>query len=181
MTWIKRSVDQIQHSLSHPVLNNDRHANMISACSKTVTQYKFDLMAINLETIQMTQRDQREVLVALQNELRETMPTETLQQVIANRRENMIQRHALQLQYKLQMFFDGAPMASEKQRSKSLSTKLLLLHHLSSKSIVNYHQNRCPCLSKVSNTLFHVKVNCVHESLLILLFINNIRNQYQKT
>ena len=111
---INRSVDQIQHSLSHPVLNNDQRANMISTCSKTVTQYKFDLMAINLETIQMTQRDQREVLVALQNELRETMPTETLQQVIANRRENMIQRHALQLQYKLQTFFDEAPMASEK-------------------------------------------------------------------
>ena len=111
---INRSVDQIQHSLSHPVLNNDQRANMISTCSKTVTQYKFDLMAINLETIQITQRDQRGVLVALQNEFRETMPTETLQQVIANRRENMIQRHVLQLQYKLQTFSDEAPMVSEK-------------------------------------------------------------------
>ena len=110
---INRSVNQIQQSLSHPVLNNDRRASMISTCSKTVTQYKFDLMTIDLETIQMTQRDQREILVALQNELLATMPSETLQQLIVNRRENIIQRHEIQLRHKLKTFFDEAPMANE--------------------------------------------------------------------
>ena len=47
-------------------------------------------MKMDLETIQMTQRDQRSLLVTLQNELLETMPTETLQQLIVNRRENII-------------------------------------------------------------------------------------------
>ena len=110
---INRSVNQIQQSLSHPVLNNDRRASMISTCSKTVTQYKFDLMKMDLETIQMTQRDQRSLLVTLQNELLETMPTETLQQLIVNRRENIIQRHEIQLRHKLKTFFDEAPMANE--------------------------------------------------------------------
>ena len=110
---INRSVDQIEHSLSHPVLNNDGRATLISTCSKTVTQFKFDLMTINLETIQMTQRDQRELLVALQNELLETMPNETLQQIMANRRENMIQRYQIHLKHKLKTFFDEAPMAIE--------------------------------------------------------------------
>ena len=110
---INRSVNQIHQSLSHPVLNNDRRASMISTCSKTVTQYKFDLMKMDLETIQMTQRDQRSLLVTLQNELLETMPTETLQQLIVNRRENIIQRHEIQLRHKLKTFFDEAPMANE--------------------------------------------------------------------
>lgn len=79
----------------------------------TVTQYKFDLMKMDLETIQMTQRDQRSLLVTLQNELLETMPTETLQQLIVNRRENIIQRHEIQLRHKLKTFFDEAPMAKE--------------------------------------------------------------------
>jgi hypothetical protein len=37
---INQSIDPIQLLLANPILNKDRRASLISACSKTITQYK---------------------------------------------------------------------------------------------------------------------------------------------
>ena len=59
--------------------NEKRVKQALRIVRMTVTQYKFDLMKMDLERIQMTQRDQRSLPATLQNELLRTMPSETLQ------------------------------------------------------------------------------------------------------
>jgi len=80
-------------------------------------------MTINLETIQTIQQEQRELLVTLQNQLLKMTPSETLQQIITNRRQNMIQRHEIQLQHKLKTFrrsSDGLRKINKKKKKKQL-------------------------------------------------------------
>ena len=106
---IDQSIDHVQLMLSDPVLDKDRRAGLISNYSKTVTQYKFDLMALNLNTLQNIIRGHQQILVDLQHKLSQSNCTHALQQAITNRQEAMRQHHEISLKYQLNSFFDEAP------------------------------------------------------------------------
>ena len=63
---INQSVDGIEQLLSNSFLNQDRRARLISTCSKTITQYKFDLMTIKFETIDAIRQENERLLDDLQ-------------------------------------------------------------------------------------------------------------------
>jgi hypothetical protein len=111
-TIINQSIDPIQLLLSNPILNKDRRASLISSCSKTITQYKFDLMTINLDTIQNIRHGHEKLLLDLQNQLSQSNWTELIKTTIKNRQQAMLERHEIYLEHKLNTFFDEAPMAS---------------------------------------------------------------------
>jgi hypothetical protein len=111
-TIINQSIDPIQLLLSNPILNKDRRASLISSCSKTITQYKFDLMTINLDTIQNIRHGHEKLLLDLQNQLSQSNSTELIKKTIKNRQQAMEERHEIYLEHKLNTFFDEAPMAS---------------------------------------------------------------------
>ncbi|CAF4519524.1 unnamed protein product [Rotaria sp. Silwood2] len=105
---INQSMDFVEPMLSNKVLDKDRHASLISNYSKTITQYKFDLMTLNLDTIENVTRGHQQVLMHLQNKLPQCC-SEILIQAIENRRQAMEKRHDLYLKHKLHTFFDEAP------------------------------------------------------------------------
>ena len=109
---INQSIDPIQLLLSNPVINKDRRASSISSCSKTITQYKFDLMSLNLDIIEDIKRGHQKLLMDLQDKLIQSNCTETLKQAIENRQEAMRERYNIYLKHKLNTFFDEAPTAS---------------------------------------------------------------------
>ncbi|CAF1535766.1 unnamed protein product, partial [Adineta ricciae] len=76
------------------MLDKDRRASLISSCSKTITQYKFDLMASNLDVIQSTRYGHEESLQNLQNQLSESNANDLLKQAIEDRRQAMTNRSA---------------------------------------------------------------------------------------
>ena len=49
---VDQSLDYIEPMLSNQALDKDQRASLVSKYSKTITQYKFDLMAIYIDTIQ---------------------------------------------------------------------------------------------------------------------------------
>ena len=110
---INQSVDGIEQLLSNSFLNQDRRARLISTCSKTITQYKFDLMTINLETINAIRQEHETLLDDLQKQLEQPSWNEKMKQLVEQRRQIMIQRYELNLQQKLKTFFDEAPMVIE--------------------------------------------------------------------
>ena len=111
---INQSVGSIEHLLGNPVLNKDRRASLISSCSKTITQYKVDLMTINLQTIQTIRDGYQELLVDLQTKLKNSYGNESMKKAIDDRQQAMHERHATYLKHKLNSFFDEAPMACSK-------------------------------------------------------------------
>jgi len=108
---INQSIDPIQLLLSNHILNKDRRASLISSCSKTITQYKFDLMILNLDIIQNIRRGHEQLLIDLQEKLSKSISTESLKQAIENRQQAMRKRHEIYLNHKLNTFFDEAPTA----------------------------------------------------------------------
>ena len=105
---INRSIDPVQLLLSNPVINKDQRASIISACSKTITQYKFDLMSINLNAIENIERGYQQTLFSVQDKLSQCC-NESIKQAIENRQQAMRQRHEIYLKHKLNTFFDEAP------------------------------------------------------------------------
>ena len=110
---INRSTDPVELLLADPILDKDHRASLISTCSKTITQYKFDLMTINLDTIQNIRHAHQELLVDLQKKLSQSDWTNLVKQAIENRQQTMIERHEIYLKHKLNTFFDEAPTAVE--------------------------------------------------------------------
>ncbi|CAF1271585.1 unnamed protein product [Rotaria sordida] len=108
---INQSLDYVEPMLSNQVLDKDRRASLISSYSKTITQYKFDLMTLNLDTIQNIIRGHQQLLMDLQNKLPQCC-NELLIQAIENRRQAMEKRHELYVKHKLHTFFDEAPTTS---------------------------------------------------------------------
>ena len=49
---IDQSIDHVRPMLSDPVLDKDQGTHLASNYSKTVTQFKYDLMTLNLNTLQ---------------------------------------------------------------------------------------------------------------------------------
>ncbi|CAF4710848.1 unnamed protein product [Rotaria sp. Silwood2] len=66
---IDKSLDYIEPMLSNQVLDKDRRACLVSNYSKTITQYKFDLMTLNLDTLQNVIRGHQQILNDLQQKL----------------------------------------------------------------------------------------------------------------
>ena len=112
---INRSVDPIQLLLANSTLNKDRRAGLISSCSKTITQYKFDLMTLNLDIIQNILEGHRQLLAEFEEKLAQHNCTLLLKEIISNRQQVMRQRHESYLQHKLNTFFDQAPMATSNE------------------------------------------------------------------
>ena len=52
--WVRCRTFFFQCMLSNQALDKDRRASLISNYSKTVTQYKYDIMTLNFDTIQNT-------------------------------------------------------------------------------------------------------------------------------
>lgn len=103
-------MDYVKPMLSNQVMNKDRRASLISNYSKTITQYKFDLMGLNLDGIQNIIRGYEKLLQDLRNELSQ-ISSESITEAIDNRQQAMNKRHELYLQHKLMTFFDEAPAA----------------------------------------------------------------------
>ncbi|CAF1392573.1 unnamed protein product [Didymodactylos carnosus] len=116
---INPTIDPIQLLLANPMLNKDRRVSGISNCSKTILQYEFDLMTINLDTMQNIRHGHEELRLDLQNKLSQSNWTELIKQSIENRRQAMIERLETYLKHKLNTFFDAAPMASKPSPSPS--------------------------------------------------------------
>ena len=112
---INRSVDPIQLLLANPTLNKDRRAGLISSCSKTITQYKFDLMTLNLDIIQNILDGHQQLLAEFEEKSAQYNCILLLKEIIRNRQQVMRQRHELYLQHKLNTFFDQAPMATSNE------------------------------------------------------------------
>jgi hypothetical protein len=115
---IDQSIETIQKMLSTSVLNKDKRASLASQCSKTVTQYKYDLMMLTLATTeniilgheQMAMNLKKKLLLIDNANLQ--LSTEELLQTIKHREEIMKKRFETMVQYKVNTFFDEAPMAS---------------------------------------------------------------------
>ncbi|CAF1385241.1 unnamed protein product [Adineta steineri] len=105
---IDQSIDHVQPMLSNPLLEKDRRAGLISKYSKTITQYKFDLMTLNLNTFQNIIYGHQQILIGLEEELLKSC-NEALKQAIENRQEAMKKRDEIYLKHKLNTFFDEAP------------------------------------------------------------------------
>ncbi|CAF3428349.1 unnamed protein product [Rotaria sp. Silwood2] len=108
---IDKSLDYIEPMLSNQVLDKDRRACLVSNYSKTITQYKFDLMTLNLDTLQNVIRGHQQILNDLQQKLLQYCH-ELMIQAIENRRKATHKRHETYLKHKLYTFFDEAPATS---------------------------------------------------------------------
>ncbi|CAF2538862.1 unnamed protein product [Rotaria sp. Silwood2] len=49
--------------LSSSVLNKDRRAGLTSSYSKIITRYKFDLMSLNMNTLENIERGHQQLLI----------------------------------------------------------------------------------------------------------------------
>ena len=106
---INQTVNPIETLLSDPCLDKDRRACLISECSKTMTQYKFDLMTIHLNVLQTIQSVHQQSLGNLRSELLNMSTNDTLRKAIEHRENTMRLRHETYLKHQLNTFFDEAP------------------------------------------------------------------------
>ena len=81
---IDQSLNYIEPMLSNQVLDKDRRATLISNYSKMITQYKYDLMTFNLDTIQSIIRGYQEILNDLQDQLSQLSCDDQIIQTIQN-------------------------------------------------------------------------------------------------
>ena len=115
-TVVNQSIEHLRTLLSDPNLNKDRRAILASHLSKMITQYKFDLVALNIATLQDSARAHAQVAIDAKNKLLlldgdpPPFSIQELLQVIEIRRDNMKQRAAELLNHQLQTFFEQAPM-----------------------------------------------------------------------
>jgi hypothetical protein len=94
--------------LDNETLDKDQRAGLISKYSKAITQYKFDLMSLNIDTLENIRRGHEQNLSDLQEKLVQACPS-LLQRSITNRQQTMTKRHKKFLEHKLKTFFDDAP------------------------------------------------------------------------
>ena len=114
-TVIDQSIEHLRILLSDPNLNTNRRAILTSHLSKMITQYKFDLVALNIATLEDTVRAHVQVTINAKNELllldgdKSQSSTQDLIQAIETRQHNMKQRAEELLNHQLHTFFDQAP------------------------------------------------------------------------
>lgn len=100
----------METQLINPVIDNDQRASLASTCSKLITQYKFDLICLDLQIIQHTRRGYQKLLSTLLKELSESQWPGSIKQAIVDRQNKMMERQELYLTHKLHTFFVEAPM-----------------------------------------------------------------------
>ena len=94
-TVINQSIEHLRTLLADPNLNKDRRAILASHLSKMITQYKFDLVALNIATLEDSARTHAQVGIDAKNELllldgdQPQFSTQDLIQAIELRQENM--------------------------------------------------------------------------------------------
>ena len=109
------SMDTIRTMLSRPNLDKDRSATLASHCSKTITQYKFDLMTLTIAAAEDTVRAHAKMASDAKNQLQlldatqVQASTELLLKVIEAREQNMKKRAQELIKHKLTSFFEQAP------------------------------------------------------------------------
>ena len=112
---INQSIEHLRTLLSDPNLHKNRRAILASHLSKLITQYKFDLVALNIATLEDSARAHAQVAIDAKNELllldrdKPQAPTQDLIQTIETRQDNMKQRAEELLTHQLQTFFEQAP------------------------------------------------------------------------
>ncbi|CAF3867853.1 unnamed protein product [Rotaria sp. Silwood1] len=122
---LDQSIASIQTMLSRPILNKDRRASMASRCSKTITQYKFDMMAMTIAIAQDTARVHAQLAVDTKNKLRLLdgdqirSSTELPINAMETHAENMKKRAQELLQYKLMSFVEQAPVVDNDEGNAS--------------------------------------------------------------
>lgn len=107
---IDHTLTYVKPILMNTIIDKDQRASIACKYSKTITQYKFDLMALNIDTLQHIIRRYQQSLKELHVQLYETC-NQSLIEAVENRLQAMRERHHVYLNYKLQTFFDDAPMA----------------------------------------------------------------------
>ncbi|CAF5090016.1 unnamed protein product, partial [Rotaria sp. Silwood1] len=126
--------------LSRPILNKDRRASMASRYSKTITQYKFDMMAMTIAIAQDTARGHAQLAVDTKNKLRLLdgdqirSSTELLINSMETRAENMKKRAQELLQYKLMSFFRAGSVGGQRQRQRIRRSNLSIYTNITASS-----------------------------------------------
>ena len=114
-TVINQSIEHIRALLSDPNLNKNRRAILTSHLSKMITQYKFDLVALNIVTLEDSARAHAQVAIDATNKLSildgdtHQSSIQDLIQAIEARQHNLKQRAEELLNHQLQTFFEQAP------------------------------------------------------------------------
>ncbi|CAF1411789.1 unnamed protein product [Rotaria sordida] len=103
---------KIADELQTKEYDEDQRASLISTCSKTITQYKFDLMSLNLDIIENIKRGHQQQLLLLQDKLIQSNCNETLKQAIINRQEAMRARHEIRRRRRSNIFIYKTTTAS---------------------------------------------------------------------
>ena len=96
--------------LSDPIIDKDQRAGVASSCSKLVTQYKFDLLCLNLQAMQIIRRGYQRKLSDLLHSLSASDWDGSIKQAIIDRQNTMMERHEVYLAHRLNTFFVDAPM-----------------------------------------------------------------------
>ncbi|CAF1153797.1 unnamed protein product [Rotaria sordida] len=131
-TIINKSMKDLQVLLENPALNKDRRASLISDSSKTITQYKFDLMTINLDTLQNIRHGHQQVLVDLHTKLSRSIWSDLLKRAIENRQQAIV----LGCQQSFGVFFKNFIFVFSLQKGKyAFSTLEQTLRDLYSKPL----------------------------------------------
>jgi len=107
---IDRTVEKTELQLSESMMDRDQRASLGSACSKLVTQYKFDLSCLNLQVLENNRHGYQKLLTELLKELSETDWPDSIKQVIIDRQNSIVDRFEAYLVHKLNTFFVQAPM-----------------------------------------------------------------------
>lgn len=122
--------------LTHSILNDERRAILSSRCSKTITQYKFDLMSLTIATATDITRGHAQAALEMKNRLLQLesdatqSSTELVIKAIEERVENMKKRAEQLLRYKLRSFFDLAPTEDNEDGSVAVGAISLFLQEL---------------------------------------------------
>lgn len=105
---IDQLIDHVRPMLSDPVLDKDHGTRLASNYSKTITQFKYDLMTLDLNTLQNIIHGHERLLIDLQDQLSQIC-TDSLRHAIKNRQQAMRHCHEIYVKHKLNTFFDEAP------------------------------------------------------------------------
>ncbi|CAF1627864.1 unnamed protein product, partial [Rotaria magnacalcarata] len=111
---INQTIEPIELLLSNSTINKDQRASLISSCSKTITQYKFDLMSLNLNIMENIKRDHQQSLKDLQLKLIISNHDETSIEVIKAGQIAMRKRH-----HPCRLFFINCAAVTRRANSAS--------------------------------------------------------------
>ena len=115
--YLDRCFDRLASQWQIPnlsaLLDKDEQARLMSKYSKLITQFKFESVTLYLDTIRTAICNGQKILDDIQLKLSETNNHNLQVQTIHERELLMRSRHELYLNYKLNTFFDEAPMTSK--------------------------------------------------------------------